>query len=187
MATKTLSIGSKIPNFNSIGIDGKTYSLESFKDNKGLIIIFSCNHCPYVKHIRAGFVDFVREYQPRGVAIVAINSNDDSEHPDDSPEMMVIEAKQYGFTFPYLYDETQEIAKAYQAACTPDFFLFDNQGGLVYRGQFDGSRPGNNMPVNGASLRAAVDAVLAGERVPTEQRPSIGCNIKWRSGNEPNY
>jgi peroxiredoxin len=181
------NLGTSAPAFQLPDIDGRYVGLDDYASASALLVAFICNHCPYVKHIRAGFIDFVREYQPRGVAIVAINSNDASEHPDDAPEMMAIEAKQYGFTFPYLYDETQEIAKAYQAACTPDFFLFDNRGGLVYRGQFDGSRPGNNMPVNGASLRAAVDAVLAGERVPTEQRPSIGCNIKWRSGNEPNY
>ena len=181
------NLGTSASAFQLPNIDGRIVRLDDYASAPALLIMFTCNHCPYVQHIRAGFVEFTRDYQPRGLAIVAINSNDASRHPDDSPEMMMVEAKQYGFTFPYLYDATQEVAKAYQAACTPDFFLFDDQGGLVYRGQFDGSRPGNDIPVNGASLRNAVDAVLAGEPILTEQRPSIGCNIKWQSGNEPNY
>jgi peroxiredoxin len=181
------NLGTSAPNFQLPATDGRTVRLDDYASAPALLVVFTCNHCPYVQHIRAGFVDFASEYQKRGLAIVAINSNDARKHPDDSPEMMMIEAKQYGFTFPYLYDETQEIAKAYQAACTPDFFLFGNRGGLVYRGQFDGSRPGNDIPVNGASLRHAVDAVLAGEAIQSDQRPSIGCNIKWQPDNEPNY
>jgi len=181
------NLGSSAPNFALPDTDGRMVRLDDFSAAPALLVMFTCNHCPYVQHIRAGFVEFAREYQPRGLAIVAINSNDAKRHPDDSPEMMMVEAKQYGFNFPYLYDETQEVAQAYQAACTPDFFLFDNQGGLVYRGQFDGSRPGNDIPVNGASIREAVDAVLAGSPIKAEQKPSIGCNIKWQPGNEPNY
>jgi peroxiredoxin len=180
-------LGSSAPSFELPGIDGRSVRLDELPASKALLIAFICNHCPYVKHIRDGFVEFAREYQPLGLAIVAINSNDARSHPDDSPEMMRIEAKQYGFNFPYLFDETQEVAKAYKAACTPDFFLYDNQHGLAYRGQFDGSRPGNDIPVNGASLREATDALLAGQAVTVEQRPSIGCNIKWQPGNEPNY
>ena len=125
-------------------------------------------------------MDFASEYQKRGLAIAAINSNDARKHPDDSPEMMMIEAKQYGFTFPYLYDETQEIAKAYQAACTPDFFLYNNRGGLVYRGQFDNSRPGNGIPVSGTDLKNAINALIDGKEIDKRQKPSIGCNIKWK-------
>ncbi|MFW2404408.1 MAG: thioredoxin family protein [Gammaproteobacteria bacterium] len=180
-------LGSSAPAFALPGTDGRTVRSEDFAATPALLVAFMCNHCPYVKHIRAGFVAFAREYQSRGIAIVAINSNDAKAHPDDSPEMMKVEADRYKFNFPYLFDESQEVAKAFRAACTPDFFLYDNDSGLVYRGQFDGSRPGNGVPVTGASLREAVDSVLNGGAVVADQFPSIGCNIKWRTGNEPGY
>jgi thiol-disulfide isomerase/thioredoxin len=162
-------------------------SLAEFQHASGLLIMFICNHCPYVKHIRSGIAEFAREYQAKGLAIVAISANDVSTHPDDSPEKMKAEAAAAGYVFPYLYDATQEVAKAFRAACTPDFFLFDRDCKLVYRGQFDDSRPRNNIPVSGKDLRAAADAVLAGEPLPVEQKPSIGCNIKWKAGHEPDY
>jgi thiol-disulfide isomerase/thioredoxin len=146
-----------------------------------------CNHCPFVKHLIDDFVELARAYQSKGVAIVGINSNDVANYPEDRPEMMAQAVAEKGFTFPYLYDESQEIAKVYRAACTPDFFLFDQDRRLVYRGQMDDSRPGNGEPITGADLRAALDAVLEGRAVPEEQRPSIGCNIKWQTGNEPDY
>ena len=146
-----------------------------------------CNHCPFVKHIQAAFTKLAREYQDKGLAVVAINSNDVANHPDDSPAKMAEEKKSAGYTFPYLYDESQKVAQAYRAACTPDFFLFDKDRNLVYRGQMDASRPGNGKPNDGADLRAALDAVLAGKKPSTEQIPSIGCNIKWKPGNEPRY
>ncbi len=148
---------------------------------------FICAHCPFVIHIRKAFGAFAREYQEKGLAVVAIASNDLAQYPQDGPEGMVKESEEGGYTFPYLLDESQEVAKAYRAACTPDFFLFDRDRKLVYRGQFDGSRPGNGLPVTGEDLRAAADAVLAGETVSEDQRSSIGCNIKWRSGNAPDY
>ncbi len=163
----------------------KTVSLDDFQDAPALLVMVICNHCPFVKHIRAELARFGRDYQAKGLAMVAISANDVANHPDDSPTKIAEEAKTY--PFPYLYDESQAVAKAYRAACTPDFFLFDADRKLVYRGQFDGSRPGNNIPVTGADLRAAVDAVLAGQSVAVEQKPSIGCNIKWKAGNEPDY
>jgi thiol-disulfide isomerase/thioredoxin len=146
-----------------------------------------CNHCPYVKHVAAGLAQLAREYQARGVAVVGINSNDWHEYPDDSPDKMREEIRIRGYTFPYLADETQEVAKAYSAACTPDFFLFDKDRKLVYRGQMDSSRPGNDIPVTGQNLRAALDAVLAGRPIAPDQKPSMGCNVKWKPGNEPDY
>ncbi len=166
---------------------GRTVSLDDFRDAPALLVVFLCNHCPYVKHIRHALADFAREYQPRGLAVVGINSNDASQYPDDAPDKMVEEVREVGYTFPYLYDETQEVAKAYRAACTPDFFLYDRERRLVYRGQFDDSRPGNEVPVTGRDLRTAADAVLAGRPVPQDQKPSLGCNIKWKPGNEPEY
>jgi len=166
---------------------GKTVSLDDFKAAPALLVMFICNHCPFVKHIRTELARFARDYQTRGLASVAISVNDIANFPEDSPAKMAEEARAFGYPFPYLYDESQAIAKAYRAACTPDFFLFDASRKLVYRGQFDGSRPGNNIPVTGADLRAAVDAVLAGRSVAPEQKPSIGCNIKWKAGNEPDY
>jgi peroxiredoxin len=166
---------------------GETVSLDDFAEAPALLVVFLSNHCPYVKHIGSGLADFAREYQERGLAVVGINANDVRAYPDDAPERMVDEAHRIGYTFPYLFDESQEIAGAYRAACTPDFFLFDEDRRLVYRGQFDGSRPGGDVPVTGDDLRAAADAVLAGEPPPGEQLPSLGCNIKWRPGNEPDY
>jgi peroxiredoxin len=186
-ASTMLPLGTKAPNFELVNVDGQTVALQDFKDAKALLVIFMCNHCPYVKHVADGLVALVNEYMPRGVAVVGINSNDTSAHPDDSPEQMVHEAEQRGYAFPYLFDETQEVAQAYRAACTPDFFLFDGEQRLVYRGQMDPSRPNSGIPVTGKDLRAAIDAVLAGQPAPENQAPSIGCNIKWRPGNEPNY
>jgi peroxiredoxin len=182
-----LPLGTKAPAFSLPDTAGKTVALDDFRGKPALLVIFLCNHCPFVKHIRSGLAQLVKEYQPRGVAAVGISSNDVAGYPDDSPEKMVIEAREAGYTFPYLYDESQAVAKAYQAACTPDFFLFDKDGKLVYRGQLDASRPENGIPVTGRDLRGALDAVLAGKPLPTEQKPSIGCNIKWKAGNEPSY
>lgn len=160
---------------------GKVFKLDDFSDAPALLVMFICNHCPFVKHLRSALADLGREYQQRGVAVVAINSNDVANYPDDSPEKMAVEAREAGYTFPYLFDETQEVAKTYDAACTPDFFLYDQNCNLAYRGQFDDSRPGNDKPVTGADLRAALDAVLSGQPVPEPQQPSIGCNIKWKT------
>jgi len=167
-------------------VSGKTVSLADFA-GKPLLVVFACNHCPYVLHILREFVDFAEEYGRKGLGIVMINANDVANYPDDSPEKMIEIAREYGFDFPYLYDESQQTAQAYQAACTPDFFLFDDRHRLYYRGQFDSSRPGNDEPVTGADLRAAADAVLAGQPAPEPQIPSLGCNIKWKPGNEPDY
>ena len=187
-ASTMLPLGTPAPAFNlPEPATGRAIALADFRDAPALLAIFMCNHCPFVKHIRQGLVQFAREYQARGLAIVAISANDVANHPDDGPAKMAEEARAFGYPFPYLYDETQAVAKAYRAACTPDFFLFDASRKLVYRGQFDGSRPGNNIPVTGADLRAAVDAVLAGQPIAPDQKPSIGCNIKWKAGNEPEY
>jgi len=166
---------------------GKTVCRDDFKGKKGLLVMFISNHCPYVKHIADELARFGREYQEKGLGIVAINANDVANYPDDSPEKMVEEVRARGYTFPYLFDESQAVAKAYQAACTPDFFLFDSDFKLVYRGQFDDARPRNDEPVTGKDLRAAADALLAGQPIPEEQKPSLGCNIKWKPGNEPDY
>jgi len=180
-------LGMTAPDFTLPDAYGKEHSLADFHGSKGLLVTFICAHCPFVVHIRKGLGAFGKEYQGKGLAVVAIVSNDLAQYPQDGPEAMIRESEEGGYTFPYLIDETQEVAKAYRAACTPDFFLFDKERKLVYRGQFDGSRPGNELPVTGADLRAAADAVLAGQPVPEEQRSSIGCNIKWRSGNAPDY
>ena len=182
-----LKLGTSAPYFRLPDTEGRLISLEDFKDAKALLVIFMCNHCPYVKHIRPGLVEFAQKYQSKGLAVVGINANDAAKYPDDSPEKMVDEVATAGYTFPYLYDETQEAAKAYRAACTPDFFLFDKNRKLVYRGQFDDSRPGNNIPVTGKDMREAVDALLAEKAINPAQSPSIGCNIKWRAGNAPDY
>ena len=186
-ASTMLPLGTTAPAFSLPNIDGKIVSLDDFKSANGLVVIFMCNHCPFVKHLRSGLADFGKEYQAKGVAVVGISSNDAKAYPDDGPEKMALEAKSAGYTFPYLYDATQEVARAYKAACTPDFFLFDQNQALVYRGQFDSSRPSNGQPVTGADLRKAVDNMLAGNAPLQEQRPSIGCNIKWIAGQEPNY
>ena len=175
-------LGTPAPDFRLPDTDGKMVARDDFTDAPALLVMFICNHCPFVKHIRAGLAQVARDYQTRGLAIVAISANDVASYPDDSPAKMVKEKRAAGYTFPYLYDERQQVAKAYRAACTPDFFLFDRARRLVYRGQFDDSRPSNNRPVTGADLRMAVDAVLAGKPVPAEQKPSIGCNIKWKVG-----
>ncbi len=180
-------LGEAAPAFSLPNVDGKTVSLSDFSGKRGLLVIFMCNHCPFVIHLRSALATFAKEYQAKGLGIVGINSNDDSTYPDDSPERMKAEAKSAGYTFPYLFDATQDVAHAYGAACTPDFFLFDASRRLVYRGQFDDSRPGNSKPITGADLRAACDAVLAGKPLPASQKASIGCNIKWREGRRPEY
>jgi peroxiredoxin len=186
-ASTMLPLGTLAPDFRLPDTNGQVVSLADFRDAPVLLVIFMCNHCPYVKHIRHELAELAREYQARRVAIVGINSNDAANYPDDSPARMVEEAKHIGYSFPYLYDETQLAAKAYRAACTPDIFLFDTDRRLVYRGQFDDSRPGNGIPVTGMDLREALDAVLAGSPVSHNQKPSIGCNIKWKPDNEPDY
>lgn len=182
-----LPLGTVAPDFRLPDTDGRLVARDDLRDAPALLVMFICNHCPYVIHIRAGLARFARDYQPRGLAIVAINSNDFAAYPADGPRQMAEEKQRAGYTFPYLLDETQAVAKAYRAACTPDLFLFDGARRLVYRGQFDNSRPGNDRPVTGADLRAAADAVLAGRAPSAEQRASIGCNIKWKPGAAPDY
>ena len=191
--SRMLALGTPAPDFALADPAGKRFALPDFAGSKGLLVAFICNHCPYVKHLLDGFVRFAREYGPKGIAIVAINPNDAAAYPEDDPQSMARIAAQKGFTFPYLIDETQAVAKAYQAICTPDFFLFDSArtpaipgGPLVYRGQFDASRPGNAQPVTGSDLRAAADALLAG-RLLSQQTASIGCSIKWKSGEAPTW
>ena len=187
-ASTMLPLGTLAPDFHlPEPLTGKTVSLDDFQNAPALLVMVICNHCPFVKHIRQELIRFAHDYRAKGVAIVAINANDVANYPNDSPEKMAEEAKSFGYPFPYLYDESQAVAKAYHAACTPDFFLFNANRKLSYRGQFDGSRPGNEVAVTGNDLRIAVDAVLAGQPTPSEQRPSIGCNIKWKVGNEPGY
>lgn len=182
-----LEIGTPMPSFRLPDADGVSLSSEKFGANTGLLVVFICPHCPYARHIRRDFAAFAREYQEKGLAIVAINSNDRIAFPDDSPEGMKKEAEDFGYTFPYLVDESQAVAKAFHAACTPDFFLFDKDRKLVYRGQFDDSRPNTPIPITGTDLRAAADAVLEGRSLSRNQKPSIGCNIKWKAGNAPDY
>jgi peroxiredoxin len=182
-----LQLGTPAPDFTLLEpASGQLIHRSDFA-NKPLLIIFSCNHCPYVLHILEQFVSFASSFKDKGLATVMINSNDVDNYPADSPEKMIQLSQQYGFTFPYLYDETQQTAHAYQAACTPDLFLFDQQHQLVYRGQFDGSRPANDIPVNGQDLITATEALLNNQPLPDQQRPSLGCNIKWKTGNEPAY
>jgi len=182
-----LPLGTAAPDFNLPDTTGKHVSLADFKASPALLVVFMCNHCPYVIHIRGGLAQLARDYAPRGVAIVGINANDVKNYPADSPARMKEEVAGAGYTFPYLYDETQAVAKSYRAACTPDFFLFDRGRRLVYRGQFDASRSGNGIPVTGKDVRSALDAVLAGKPTTEFQAASIGCNIKWKAGNEPKY
>ena len=182
-----LPLGTTAPDFKLPDTGGKIVSLADFKGHPALLVIFICNHCPYVIHLRAGLAQLAREYIPRNVGIVGISANDAVNYPADSPDKMKEEAKKAGYLFPYLYDETQAVAKSYRAACTPDIFLFDKNQRLVYRGQFDASRPNNGIPVTGNDLRAALDALLAGKAVSEKQIPSIGCNIKWKAGNAPDY
>ncbi len=180
-----IALGTTAPDFSLPDTEGRTVSLSDFGDAEALLVIFMCNHCPFVLHIRAGLARLARDYQGRGVAVVGINSNDVANYPDDSPQKMADQVKAAGYTFPYLFDETQAVAHAYQAACTPDFFVYDRVRRLVYRGQHDDSRPNSDIPVTGEDLRKALDAVLAGRSVPPDQKPSVGCNIKWKPGNEP--
>lgn len=186
-ASTMLPLGTKAPSFSLVNVDGRTVSLDEFRGAPALLVVFMCNHCPYVKHVAPTLAPLAQEYQAKGVAVVGINSNDAGAYPADSPEQMVHEAEERGYTFPYLYDETQEAAKAYRAACTPDFYVFDKDQKLAYRGQMDSSRPDSGVPCTGSDLRAALDAVLAGKPAPENQKPSIGCNIKWKPGNEPDY
>lgn len=182
-----LPLGTTAPDFRLPDTTGKTVTLADFSAAPALVVAFICNHCPFVQHIRSGLAAFARDYQARGVAIVAINSNDVANYPDDSPARMAEEVRRAGYPFPYLFDATQQVAQAYRAACTPDFFVFDRERRLAYRGQFDGSRPGNGVPVTGRDLRQALDNLLAGKPVSPDQKPSLGCNIKWKPGNEPDY
>jgi peroxiredoxin len=182
-----LDLGTTLPSFALPDFNGRTVSDAEFKGARGLLVAFICKHCPFVKHIRQEFTRFTKEYEARGLKVVAIASNDVKEFPEDGPEGMKQEAAEAGYAFPYLFDEKQQVAQAFRAACTPDFFLFDGNRRLVYRGQFDGSRPKSDVPVTGADLRAAADALLAGKPAPETQRPSMGCNIKWSPGNEPAY
>ncbi len=191
-----LKLGSPAPDFSLPDTEGNTVSLDDFKDAKALLVMFICNHCPFVVHVADELARLGNDYQPRGVAVVAISANDIETHPTDSPEKMKQEKALRGYTFAYLYDESQAVAKVYTAACTPDFFLFDAGKKLVYRGQLDDSRPtrissGNydsqKSPAHGADLRAALDALLSGQPVSDKQIPAMGCNIKWKSGNEPDY
>ncbi|MFG0243553.1 MAG: thioredoxin family protein [Phycisphaerales bacterium JB054] len=182
-----LPIGTPAPDFDLPDtVSGKRVALAD-STGKPLLVMFICNHCPFVKHVREELAAIGRDYQSQGLAIVAISSNDARHYPDDSPDKMAAEAAQAGYTFPYLYDESQSVAKAYRAACTPDFYLFGADHKLTYRGQLDPSRPKNNTPVTGSDLRAAIDATLAGRPAPEPQLPSIGCNIKWKPGNAPDY
>jgi peroxiredoxin len=177
-----LELGTSAPAFElPDAVSGRTVSSGDFRDAPGLLVMFICNHCPYVKHVRSGLAALARDYQAKGIAVVGINSNDYSAYPDDSPANMKEEARAAGYTFPYLVDENQDVARAYRAACTPDFFLFDARRKLVYRGQMDASRPNGSVPVTGADLRAALDALLAGKPIWPDQKPSLGCNIKWKS------
>ena len=174
-------LGSTAPPFALPDPTGRIVSLDDFRTNPGLLVVFWCNHCPFVKHIKQAFAAFAREYRQKGLGIVAINANDSASYPQDRPERMQEDSTAFGYTFDYLVDASQDVARAYGAASTPDFFLFDRDRKLVYRGQFDASRPRNREPITGADLRRAADAVLAGGTVPADQTPSIGCNIKWRS------
>jgi peroxiredoxin len=186
-STMLLPLGAKAPSFSLPDPFRRVWTLADFEGAPALVVAFICNHCPFVQHVRSGFAQLAREYQDRGVAVVGISSNDFEAYPEDSPEAMAEEIRKAGYTFPYLVDETQQVARDYRAACTPDFFVFDRAHHLVYRGQMDGSRPGNEVPVTGEDLRRVLDAVLEGRPVPAEQRPSLGCNIKWKPGHEPDY
>ncbi len=179
-----LELGTAAPDFALPDTSGRVVWRDDFASAKALLVMFICNHCPYVKHVRAELARLGRDYLPQGVAVVAINSNDVTRYPADSPEKMADEARAAGYTFPYLYDESQAVARAYRAACTPDFFLFDRTRQLVYRGQLDDSRPGNGVPVTGRDLRGALDNLLTGQPVASTQQPSMGCGIKWKPGND---
>jgi peroxiredoxin len=181
-----LALGTEAPDFALPDVTtGELVRRSDFDAKKGLLVMFICRHCPYVRHVRKGLAELGRDYRARDVGIVAISANDPAAYPEDAPESLAEEAREAGYAFPYLFDETQEVAKVYSAACTPDFFLFDADRKLAYRGQFDSSRPGNGLPVTGQDVRAAIDAVFADRPVPQDQRPSVGCTIKWRPRNEP--
>ncbi|MEN8789100.1 MAG: thioredoxin family protein [Flavobacteriaceae bacterium] len=176
-----IPLGTQAPDFILPDtVSGKSVSLKDLKGTTGTVIMFICNHCPFVKHVNAGMVSMARDYQAKGIGFIAISSNDVVNYPDDAPDLMTVNAREEGYPFPYLYDESQQVAQAYDAACTPDFYIFDRDLQLVYRGQMDDSRPGNDIPVTGKDMRAAMDALLRGEAIDTVQKPSIGCNIKWK-------
>jgi len=186
--SQMMSLGTKAPDFElTDAVSGRTVSIGDFAGKSGLLVMFICNHCPYVQHVRDELARLGRDYQDSDLAIVAISSNDIEAYPSDSPEAMKTEAETYGYVFPYLFDESQSVAASYAAMCTPDFFLFDDERSLVYRGRLDGSRPGTDVAVTGENLRAAIEATLAGEPAPDEQHPSMGCSIKWKPGNAPAY
>ena len=182
-----LELGTRAPDFTLPDAYGNPVALAEFAGAPATVVVFMCNHCPYVKHMKTALAEFAHEYATREVAVIGINANDAETHPEDSREAMVRDIAEFGYAFPYLIDASQEVAKAYRAACTPDFYIFDAELRLVYRGQFDNSRPESDAPVTGRDLRAAVDTVLAGQAPAGEQKPSIGCNIKWKPGNEPDY
>ena len=179
--SKMIELGTKAPDFTLPDPSGRLWRLSDFEGGEALLVVFMCNHCPFVKHLKPALAALTREMQPKGLESVAISANDIESHPADAPEKMAEEAEQFGYVFPYLYDESQETARAYGALCTPDFFLFDRERRLAYRGQFDDSRPGDGKPVTGADLRAAIEALLSGQRPSEDQKPSIGCNIKWKA------
>jgi peroxiredoxin len=185
--SRMLDLGTIAPGFDLPDTQGQRVRSDDFAGRAAMLVMFICNHCPYVKHLKPALAQLGKDYGSGSLGIVAISSNDPLRYPADSPEAMKRDREEHGYPFPYLFDETQEVAAAYRAACTPDFYLFDGEGRLAYRGQFDASRPGNGLPVTGADLRGAIDAVLAGRRVPEDQVPSIGCSIKWREGNDPAY
>jgi peroxiredoxin len=183
-----LALGTKAPDFELPDVvTGRTVSIRDFDGKRALLVMFICRHCPYVRHVREELARLGRDFADSDLAMVAISANDPIEYPEDAPESLAEDAREAGYAFPYLFDETQEVAKAYTAACTPDFFLFDADRALAYRGQLDDSRPSNGLPVTGEDLRAAIDAVLTNGSVDQDQRASIGCSIKWRAGNEPAY
>lgn len=186
-ASVMLPLGTQAPDFQLPDYDGKIVSRDQARGPRGLLVVFMCNHCPYVKHVAPMLAKLADEYQARGVGVVGISSNDVASYPDDSPEKMKTEAAEQGYRFPYLYDESQAVAQSYRAACTPDFYLFDAELKLVYRGQMDETRPKQGSQPTGHDLKAALDALLAGQPQPQPQRPSIGCNIKWKAGREPDY
>jgi peroxiredoxin len=183
---RTLELGATAPDFALPDVTrGEVIRLSDLSGHRALLVLFLCRHCPYVKRVEGGIAELARDYGDSGLAIAAISANDPGSYPEDAPESLARQAAEAGFTFPYLFDETQEVAKAYTAACTPDPFLFDAEHRLVYRGQLDGARPSNDLPVTCEDVRAAIDAVLEGRPVPADQRPAVGCSIKWRPGNEP--
>ena len=183
-----LPLGTAAPDFSlKDTVSGKTMSLATFAGKKALLVMFICNHCPYVKHLKSALAQLGKDYAGKDLAIVGISANDPVSHPDDAPAQLAADAKASGYSFPVLFDETQKVAQAYQAACTPDFYVFDAGRKLAYRGQFDDSRPGSGKPVTGSDLRSALDAVLGGKAAASKQTASLGCNIKWRAGNEPAY